>query len=327
MNNDTIKCANLPKVSIIVPVYNAESTLNACVMSIIGQSYKNIECILIENGLSDKCRSICSKYAVMYKSVKVRISSQKGVSEARNLGLKIATGNIIGFCDADDYIEKTAIETIVAEFQRNSNIIGVIGAFYVFYTSLSGTKKQYMGIKRRDISMRKAMALTIGCGAVMGSVWNKYYRAEVLQDILFDPELAYCEDMHFNIKVMSNIVNGKIALIEKPLYNYKDNELSVTHQFQNIFNSDDEMKYIIALKKIMLDCSLDKRIISLLKMKIACFAIDSLVNMQLAHRQKIKLVKELRMNYCYLLINVYKFNWKWNLKRAYQGAKILLKKI
>lgn len=315
-----------PKVSIIVPVYNAEKTLDACIMSIMGQSYKNIECILIENGSTDNSLSICKKYSDIYEQVKVIISKKKGASEARNMGLAVATGEIIGFCDADDWVEDDALNIVVTEFQRNSEIMAVIGAFYVIHTSPIGIEeKQYRGLKHKDIFIRDAMALTIGSDAVMGSVWNKYYRAEVIKNVLFDSELTYCEDMHFNIKAMSTIVeNKKVALIEKPIYCYRENDKSVTHQFQNLFNQEDELKYIIAIKKIMQDCILDKRTLVIVKMKIACFAIDSIINMELSSKQRIKLVEDLKNNYKYLLFNVYKFNWKWNLKRVYQGVKILL---
>lgn len=108
----------LLKVSIIIPVHNAENTLNRCIESVVCQSYKNIECILVENGSSDNSPFLCSMYAEKYKNIISKSIGSKGVSYARNCGLSLATGDIIGFCDADDFLEINAIELAVNEFKK-----------------------------------------------------------------------------------------------------------------------------------------------------------------------------------------------------------------
>lgn len=316
-----------PKVSIIVPVHNAAITLDRCVKSIIEQEYENLECILIENGSLDDSRKICLEYEKKNSKIKVYVSDKNGVSEARNLGLSAATGDIIGFCDADDFIENNAIKMIVAEFQRASNISCVISAFYVGKLNEGIIEKQFKGEKRKQLSVLDAMCLTIGSDAVMGSVWNKYYRADIIKNTLFDSTLSYCEDMHFNIKVMAAMGNkDTIILIDSPMYCYMENGDSVTHQVDKLFDQNGELKYIKSMKKILKECSAYKGIVSIAKMKIACFAIDTISNMKPEGVQRLYLLKELQENYIYLLKNIFKFNWKWNLKRAYWGFRILISK-
>lgn len=319
-------CLYTPKVSIIVPVHNAATTLGACVQSIMEQTYENTECILIENGSMDESKEICREYSKLHKDILFAISQRTGASEARNLGLSMATGDIIGFCDADDIMEQDALKMVVSEFIRNPDIIGVIGAFYVGHITTNGIQKRYRGLKSRKISSREAMVLTIGNDNVMGSVWNKYYRVDALREIWFDPELAYCEDMHFNAKVLSAaLINEKIMLIDYPLYCYIQNDQSVTHQTNNLFEQNGNLKYILALKRILSDCNPNRLCQSIVKMRIASLAIGYLVSLQLNKKQQMILTNELKENYCYLLRNVTRFHCLRNLRKVYQGAKILVK--
>ena len=106
---------NSLKVSIIIPVHNSNKTLDFCINSIIMQNYGNIECILIENGSSDNSRAKCIEYTKKYNNVLFKSTEIMGVSNARNLGLEIASGDIIGFCDADDFLENNAVSTVFKE--------------------------------------------------------------------------------------------------------------------------------------------------------------------------------------------------------------------
>lgn len=313
------------KVSIIVPVHNAAETLSTCVNSIVGQNYKNIECVLIENGSTDRSKLLCLEFASMYNNVVVASNHELGVSNARNKGLSIATGEIIGFCDSDDFIEPNAIQVVAHEFKKEPKLITIIGAFYVGNRNKEGLIKKYFGLKSRRISARTAMQLTLVNDSIMGSVWNKYYRADVLKNQRFDPNLSFCEDMHFNLKALDSVSKGSyVKLTEIPLYCYIDNAQSVTHKKNILFDEKDELKYIVALKAIMRDCHLDRKMITLLRMKIACFSIDTIESMDLNNKKRKKLIRELKYNYFYLVFNMWKNNWKWNLKRIYKGAKIIL---
>lgn len=319
----------LLKVSIIIPVHNSEGTLIRCINSILSQDYKNIECILIENGSSDNSRCLCSKYAEKHENIIFRTVEAMGVSGARNVGLSLATGDVIGFCDADDFLEVDAISSVVNEFIRNPKAAAVFGGFYIGVLDNDDyVRKDYRGVKKQTISATRALRLTLVNDSVMGSVWNKYYRVEFLNNLKFDKGLSFCEDMHFNAMALSSIESTySVKVINTPLYCYMENPSSVTHDAEIFFDENNELKYIVALKKIDIDCNLDSITKSFLRMKIACFSIDFLVNRELDQSKKKKLIIELKRNYFYLLKNILVNNWKWNVKRAFKSFKFLTKEI
>ena len=314
------------KVSIIVPVHNSEKSLSRCVESILSQDYKNIECILIENGSTDNSRLLCSRYAESYSNIIYKSKIENGVSAARNSGLAIATGDIIGFCDADDFLETNAVALIVKQFLENLNIVAVFCGFNVGIRDLTNNiVKVCKGIKDQTISASKALCLMLTNDSVMGSVWNKYYRADILKNKLFDTELSFCEDMHFNAIVLDSIQSTcRVKVINTPLYCYMENPQSATHNSAILFDENNELKYIIALKKIARDCKLNKTARNLLKMRIACFSIDFFDPKSIDYFKRKNLFYELKLNYKYLITNLLINNWKWNLKRAFKGAKILM---
>ncbi len=314
----------LPKVSVIVPVHNAAATLDACVQSILGQDYPHIECILVENGSTDTSSDICKRYSDSEERIRLAVGVCSGVSEARNLGLSMATGDIIGFCDADDLLEPGAIRTVVSTFQENPDIVSVIGAFYVGPETTEGIQKRYKGLRSRRLSAEEAIELTIGNNNVMGSVWNKYYRADALKGCLFDTSLSYSEDTHFNVKALSALTDKSVMLINAPLYCYVQCVQSVTHQSQNLFDDNGELKYIIALKKILSDGNLKPRCRSIAKMKIAILAIDH-CKADLSDKQRAALKKEIAQNLPQLLRNITRFHFKSNCKKFVKAFILLLK--
>lgn len=316
------------KVSIIVPVHNAEKTLDVCISSILEQDYDNIECILVENNSSDCSSAICSKYAEKYNNVSAVSITETGVSNARNKGMDMVTGDIIGFCDADDFLEPGAIKTIVQAFQNDSDVDAVFCGFNIgIKQKNNGISKKYRGLKEKKISVKKALQLAIINDSIMGSVWNKYYKAENLKNLCFDSTLDFCEDMHFNAQLLSAMKsNRKVKIVSEPVYCYMENPDSATHNEEILFDENSELKYIVALKAIMRDCCIDKATLSMIKMRIACFCIDFLTCMEIDEAKKCNLEKMLCENYRYLLLNWFRNNWKWNLKRICRGW-IFLRKI
>ncbi len=111
---------NTPVISIIVPVYNAEKYLRKCVDSILQQTYRHIEAILVDDGSPDECPAICDEYAKIDDRVRVIHKENGGVSSARNAGLDAANGEYIVFVDADDYIDTAYIETLYDDAAKHS---------------------------------------------------------------------------------------------------------------------------------------------------------------------------------------------------------------
>ena len=112
---------NRPIISIIVPVYNVESYLERCIESILNQSFKEFELILVNDGSTDSCKDICNEYKTKDKRIKVIHKENGGLSSARNAGLDIARGKYIGFVDSDDFINKDMYKTLFNTIQDNNS--------------------------------------------------------------------------------------------------------------------------------------------------------------------------------------------------------------
>lgn len=114
----------MKKISVIVPVYNVEKYLSQCLDSIIHQTYKNLEIILVDDGSTDSSGLICDNYSQKDKRIKIIHKCQGGLSDARNAGLKIATGEYISFIDSDDFIDKNMYSILINNTQKyNSDIV------------------------------------------------------------------------------------------------------------------------------------------------------------------------------------------------------------
>ena len=258
------------KISIIVPVHNAENTIRRCVQSILMQNMDEIEILLIENGSVDSSYEICKDYAKRYDNV-FCYSSTKGVSAARNVGLKYATGDIIGFCDSDDEFINGSFEKIVNAFEYNKEISLVVGGYY----RVSSKNKFYMGFKKNSVcSFKRILNHSIYDFRIMGSVWNKFFKIELLKGFCFDETLTYCEDTHFLISVLSKNQNQKAYILNKPIYCYICNEQSVTRNTSNLFNELGQLKYIEALEKILELPDLKKYSRILIKRQIFWLSIE-----------------------------------------------------
>ena len=113
----------LEKISVIVPVYKVEKYLKRCVESIVQQTYQNIEIILVDDGSPDRCPEMCDEYARRDARIKVIHKSNGGLSDARNVGLRIATGEFILYVDSDDYIELDACERLLKGMKKGVDLV------------------------------------------------------------------------------------------------------------------------------------------------------------------------------------------------------------
>ena len=118
----------MTKVSIIVPIYNVESFLDECILSVLNQTYKDLEIILVDDGSLDRCPVMCDEYAKYDSRIKVIHQMNGGLSAARNNGMKIATGEYLYFLDSDDKIFPYTIETMVIRIIENPNVDVVVAS-------------------------------------------------------------------------------------------------------------------------------------------------------------------------------------------------------
>lgn len=233
------------KVSIIVPVYNCEKYLKRCIESVINQTYKDWELILIDDGSTDKSYDICLEYKKKYKNIIALHQDNKGVGEARNYGIEKAIGKYCMFIDGDDYIEQETLNILSNEIKKNDYQIIFYGNYnYIFshdrYIRIGENKyKEYEFNNNEEF---KKIYIELFNKFLVNQVWNKIYKKSFIDEIgiSFPKEMNYSEDIIFNIKLYKNLKKGKV--LNKSLYNYinhKEDSLCTTFNI-NKFN---DMKY------------------------------------------------------------------------------------
>lgn len=213
------------KLSIIIPVYNAERSLDSCIGSIINQTYDNLEIILINDGSKDSSAKILKKWESRDNRIIVINQENKGAAAARNKGLDIASGTYIGFVDADDTIEQECYEQLLKNIiSRGADIV-----------SLS-IKEIYAGDRIEVRENEEGLPVITGIeaaecmlqyeGGVRTVVWDKLYKAEVIGETRFTENYRFCEDALFNFKVMMSC--RRYARISYIGYTYNHNMSQVT---------------------------------------------------------------------------------------------------
>lgn len=209
--------------SIIIPVYNSEKHLSECIDSVLAQSYKNIEIILVDNGSTDNSRKICEEYKRANKNIKLYKEKKPGASVARALGVKKATGDYILFVDSDDYIATTAVQTIVSTFSKSkADIIRFHGCYYPGGKIL---EKIDTNGKTLYLSHNEVMDMLVLTDK-FSSMCFQAYRKKCFDGIKFNQNISYCEDYLVNQKIHGK--NWKVIVIEDILYHYRINPKSTT---------------------------------------------------------------------------------------------------
>ncbi len=221
-------------ISIIIPIYNVEKYLKECLDSILGQTYKNLEIILVDDGSPDNCGNICDEYLKKDSRIKVIHKTNGGLSDARNHGINIATGEYICFVDSDDYIDKYYIEKLYMTIKKEGvklaqcNILRVDDEKNIL-------KK--IGYEKKVVkSGKNIIKEQYGVHVIENTVvWNKMYAIELFKDIRF-PVGKIHEDEFTTYKILYNL--DKVAIIDDYLYYYRENDDSIMKQKFNIRNLD-----------------------------------------------------------------------------------------
>lgn len=241
----------MKKISVIVPVYNVEKYLSQCLDSIIHQTYKNLEIILVDDGSTDSSGLICDNYSQKDKRIKIIHKCQGGLSDARNAGLKIATGEYISFIDSDDFIDKNMYSILINNTQKyNSDIVWF--NYYNYYS-----KKHFINssiIKNNDLydlssSDKIKFAKNLFYQYKMDAhVWAKLYKRSIFNNIKF-PYGKLFEDIFVLLPILSNA--KIISTIPDCLYFYRNRSESIVNQYfkQNIIKNIDfiESRIILAI--------------------------------------------------------------------------------
>lgn len=210
------------KVSIIMPIWNCEKFLNRAVQSVLSQTYKNFELILVDDGSSDNSPKICDEYAKMDERVVVVHKQNGGPSSARNRGLELATGEFIEFVDSDDYLEKDCVESLVKGIQNCDLAICGFEEMNKDIEIISFNEDRIYNL-RDDASL----FFNFVKKKLISTIWNKLYRKDKILNN-FDDSYFIGEDVIFNLKYLQNC--DKVSAIAKILYHYDfTNQDSIMH--------------------------------------------------------------------------------------------------
>lgn len=207
-------------ISIIVPIYNIEMYLKRCVDSLINQTYKNIEILLVNDGSTDNSPLICKEYEEKHKNVIVFLDKKNGgVSDARNLGLKHATGEYVTFVDADDYVDEKFIEKLYNQVKDNPAVLVISNAKNFDDNSIIETKK----LIEKEIELNKEQCIKelLLEKKFFSVCWGKLYKTELAKQIEFDKSMKIAEDFKYIMDYFKKIKeNDKVIIIPDRLYYY-----------------------------------------------------------------------------------------------------------
>lgn len=214
-----------PVISVIVPTYNSEKTIERCLLSILKQTYENLEVIVVNDGSSDSTETICEKMASCDSRLKVITIKNSGVSHARNVGIDNATGAFLTFVDSDDYIDSEMYNTLINMFDDE---IDIVHCSYKNVDEL-GNVLSVVGAKEKIIKMNHDTGLECMLEGryFIGGMCNKLYRSYLFKNIRLDESIKHNEDIlanYFLFKKANNTV-----YIDSPFYNYVACDDSSTH--------------------------------------------------------------------------------------------------
>lgn len=212
-------------ISIIIPVYNVENYLVKCLDSIINQTYKNLQIILIDDGSSDKSGMICDEYAKVDKRVQVVHQGNLGVSKARNIGLSLVKGKYVAFCDADDWIESDMYEYLHGLLNQTQYFIASCGAW--LETEAGSTSVGFAMKNNKYLGVADSLAAFHVGKDTNAWLWTKLFAVECIKNIMFDEKLKVCEDYVYECDAISNS-NGMICGTECK-YHYVQRKSSVSN--------------------------------------------------------------------------------------------------
>ena len=219
------------KVSIVVPVFNTEAYLPACVESLRKQTHEALELLFIDDGSTDGSPALLDEYAKADPRIRVIHKANGGVSAARNDGIDAATGDFIGFVDSDDSVEPAFVETLLAAFSAHPEIgVSIVNRFIHGHPNgrpVGGTEGA-----ERVLSPREAIRCVVSIGkSFEGYLWNKLFRAEIFREtenggprFRLDPSVSICEDLLLCVQIFAA---GQSAYYDPaPLYHYLYRESS-----------------------------------------------------------------------------------------------------
>lgn len=268
-----------PKISVIVPVYNAEKTLHKCIDSILGQSYKDWELLLIDDGSTDASATICDEYAQLDNRIRAFHKQNGGVSSARNVGLKNARGEWIAFVDSDDELLPCALDVFFsgAKYRANIDLVSVGYEVYStngdFFSTLDEKNKN----EQQVFDINQAVKRMYCDKFYQFYVFTKLFKRSVIIDagLHFDETLYFSEDRLFIINYLC-AMSGKMYYTNRPVYKYIIRKTGTMMSVVGKFNYKSLTGYEAAVK--MYHCLNNNQIITKENKVIALLDVISSYN-------------------------------------------------
>lgn len=208
-------------ISIIIPVYNVEQYLERCVKSVINQTYKDLQIILVDDGAKDSSGQMCDELAKLDNRIEVIHKENGGLSDARNHGMRIAKGKYIGFVDSDDYIAEDMFETLYRVITENESDISIVSFYEMYNDKLIGVRDSgKLEIMNKQEAIKELLIDT----KIQSYAWNKLFKKELFDGLEF-PTGKNFEDIATTLLLFEKC--DKVALLEEPKYYYlrRDNSI------------------------------------------------------------------------------------------------------
>jgi glycosyltransferase involved in cell wall biosynthesis len=236
---------SFPKISIIVPYYNSSKYITRCIESILNQSFKKFELILVDDGSTDDSFSICMKYAKNDERIILLQKENGGQGTARNMGLDIAKGEYIGFVDSDDFINREMYSIMYNSCINNNAELSICG--YNTFRSDRLILKPYNNEKARKFNNFELIETYLSTSLVSGGPCNKLYKKELFKEIRF-PSLRMREDSYIMPHILRRVTNA--IYVGENLYNW-NLKLGSTERSKFTLSNLDAIKSINSLYKVI----------------------------------------------------------------------------
>lgn len=211
-----------PLISVIVPVYNVEPYLDRCIQSIVEQTYENLEIILVDDGSPDNCPAVCDAWAEKDNRIRVIHKVNGGLSDARNVGMAIATGELIGFVDSDDWISPDMYQLLYDRMMVDSSDITACGVEMVWDDSTLSCMLTASG--SYVLNTEEAMAAIIQESCLKQPVWYKLYKTDLIRDISFPVGKCH-EDVFWSYQAIGR--SRRVSVFDQPCYFYRQRNGSI----------------------------------------------------------------------------------------------------
>jgi len=229
-----VKALNEPQISVIVPVYNVKPYLRQCLDSIIGQTYRNLEIIIVDDGSTDGCGDICDRYSAQDRRVTAYHTVNRGLSAARNHGLDHISENseFVLFVDSDDWIEKDTVQKLYRAIDRYRADIAICR----FFVERRGKRSVSSSLDRTVVlENKKILKFFITTPYISNVAWGKLYRRALFSSIRY-PEGRAFEDVATTYKLLAAV--GRVVVIPEILFHYRcrHNSISRTYSMNNLLD-------------------------------------------------------------------------------------------